>query len=145
MLGAELVLEPGTSVELDVEETHEHALLVDSGSAVFEGQDLAEHQLGYAAPGRLTLRLVAGPERSRAILLGGEPFDEEIVMWWNFVGRSHEEIIEFREAWQEQITHDGAVVADGRQVADGRFGNTGHRLPPIPAPEMPHVRLKGRR
>ena len=33
------------------------------------------------------------------MLLGGEPFEEEIVMWWNFIGRSHEEIVEQREAW----------------------------------------------
>ncbi len=145
LLGAELLLEPGTSLELDVEESHEHALLVDTGSATFEGQEVGQHTLGYADPGRLTLHLVAGPERTRVVLLGGEPFDEEIVMWWNFVGRSHEEIVEFREAWQEQITRDGEVVGDGREVATGRFGNTGHPLPPIPAPDLPHVRLKGRR
>ncbi len=145
LLGAELVLEPGVVIELDVEPTHEHALLVDVGSVVFEEQHVAEHQLAYADPGRLTLRLTAGPERTRVVLLGGEPFDEEIVMWWNFVGRSHEEIVAFREAWQAQIVRDGALVTDGRAVADGRFGNTGHELAPIPAPELPHVRLKGRR
>ncbi len=145
LLGAELLLEPGTSVELDVEESHEHALLVDTGSAVFEGREVAERELAYADPGRLTLRLTAGPSRTRVVLLGGEPFEEEIVMWWNFVGRSHEEIVEFREAWQAQITRDGEIVGDGRQVADGRFGNTGHPLSPIPAPDLPHVRLKGRR
>ena len=145
LLGAELQLEPGTAVELDVEEGHEHALLVDAGSAVFEDQEVVERELAYVGPGRLTLRLTAGPERTRVVLLGGEPFEEEIVMWWNFVGRSHEEIVEFREAWQEQITRDGEVVADGRKVADGRFGNTGHSLAPIPAPDLPHVRLKGRR
>ena len=33
------------------------------------------------------------------MLLGGEPFEEEIVMWWNFVGRSQEEIEEARADW----------------------------------------------
>ncbi len=145
LLGAELQLEPGTAVELDVEEGHEHALLVDTGSAVFEEQEVVERELAYVGPGRLTLRLTAGPVRTRVVLLGGEPFEEEIVMWWNFVGRSHEEIVEFREAWQGQITEHGQVVADGRKVSDGRFGNTGHSLAPIPAPDLPHVRLKGRR
>ena len=41
----------------------------------------------------------AGEEPAIAVLLGGEPFEEEIVMWWNFIGRSHEEIVEQREAW----------------------------------------------
>ena len=68
-------------------------------------------------------------------------------MWWNFVGRSHEEIVEYRRAWQEQITGpDGAVRDDARSVADGRFGIVaGDRLAPIPAPALPHARLRQRR
>ena len=68
------------------------------------------------------------------LLLGGPPFGEAIVMWWNFVGRTHEEIVGFREEWQAQIR-------DGRQV-DGRFGVVDLDMDSIPAPEMPHVRLK---
>jgi quercetin 2,3-dioxygenase len=145
LLGAEIVLEPGTEVELDVEPAHEHAFLVDTGSVRVGNQEIAEHELAYAEAGPFVLRLTAGSERTRLVLLGGEPFAEEIVMWWNFVGRSHDEIVEFREAWQAQINPDGVPVTDGRKVADGRFGNTGHPLSPIPAPELPHVRLKGRR
>ena len=37
---------------------------------------------------------------ARTILLGGPPFTEQIIMWWNFVGRTHEEIVEFREQWE---------------------------------------------
>ena len=80
------------------------------------------------------------------MLLGGTPFGESIVMWWNFVGRSHEEIVGFREEWQAQITRDGAVVDDSQEVSDGRFGVVvGDHLPPIPAPPMPNARLKERR
>lgn len=146
LLGAELVIAPGTSVSLQVEAGFEHGLLVDRGVVHADGQEIKEHRLGYRPPGpeRLDLRSV-GDEPARLILLGGEPFGEEIVMWWNFVGRSHEEVAAFREVWQAQITRDGAVVTDGRRVADGRFGNTGDPLPPIPAPALPHVRLKARR
>ena len=74
----------------------------------------------------------------RLILLGGPPFGEPIVMWWNFVGRSHEEIVAFREEWQQQIV-DGSLT-------DGRFGiPVDDHLPPIPAPELPNARLKERR
>ena len=45
----------------------------------------------YLGTGRRSLRLPAD-EASRLLLLGGEPFEEQIVMWWNFVGRSGEEI-----------------------------------------------------
>ena len=62
-------------------------------------------------------------------LLGGLPFEEPLVMWWNFVGRSHEEIVTAREDWMS-----------GR-----RFGAvTGCAADPLPAPEMPTVRLKAR-
>ena len=64
-------------------------------------------------------------------------------MWWNFVGRSHEEIVAFRAEWQRQISDNGHVVADSQEVAAGRFGVVaGEHLRPIPAPELPHVRLK---
>ena len=69
------------------------------------------------------------------MLLGGEPFEEEIVMWWNFIGRSHEEIVEQREAWN----------GDGLAFEPPRFGVVrdfdGDRLL---APPMPNTRLKPR-
>ena len=42
----------------------------------------------------------SAPDGALIFLLGGEPFEDDIVMWWNFVGRSHEEIVEAREAWE---------------------------------------------
>jgi redox-sensitive bicupin YhaK (pirin superfamily) len=56
---------------------------------------------------------------SRAVLLGGEPLEEELVMWWNFVGRSRDEISTAYEAWQQQSP---------------RFGRVASALPRIPAP-----------
>jgi redox-sensitive bicupin YhaK (pirin superfamily) len=145
LLGAELLLEPGTTLTLEVEAAYEHGVLGDAGSVTLDGQPLARNDLGYAAPGRSTLELVAGPEPTRLLLLGGEPFGEAIVMWWNFVGRSHEEIVGFRDEWQAQLTRDGAVVGDSQELADGRFGIVvDDHLPPIPAPPLPNARLKER-
>ena len=83
----------------------------------------------------------------RLLLLGGAPFGEAIVMWWNFVGRSHEEIVGFRAEWQQQITADGTVVRRlPGLVSPGRFGVVpDDHLPPIPAPPLPNGRLKERR
>ena len=101
----------------------------------------------------------------RLLLLGGPPFGEPIVMWWNFVGRDHDEIVGYREEWQAQVLEpDGqsvspddagglreesepqCVVRDGQLVRDGRFGRViGDHLPPIPAPPLPTVRLRERR
>jgi hypothetical protein len=65
---------------------------------------------------------------ARALLLGGAPFGEEIVMWWNFVGRSHDEIVALREAWQNESDRFGRV--------EGYHGNEG-KLFRLPAPPLP--------
>jgi hypothetical protein len=60
------------------------------------------------------------------LLLGGEPFEERLVMWWNFVGRSGEEITRYTEQWADRDERFGEVVGyDGpRQDAPP--------LPPLP-------------
>jgi len=146
LLGAELLLEPRTDLALDVDPAFEHGVLVDSGILAVAGQETKQNELIYVPPGSPQLALAAYDEPVRLLLLGGEPFGDSIVMWWNFVGRTHDEVVAFREEWQAQITADGAVVADSQDVSGGRFGVVvGDHSPPIPAPEMPHVRLKQRR
>lgn len=39
---------------------------------------------------------------SRLLLIGGEPFGEDVLMWWNFVGRSHQEIADARADWENR-------------------------------------------
>lgn len=147
LLGAELELEPGARVQLDLDPTFEIGLLVDRGQVTTRHGSIARYELGYFAPGSTTLTLTAGDEPTRIVLLGGPPFGEEITMWWNFVGRSHEEIVGYRQEWQAQITDaSGQVLPDSQAVAPGRFGIVrDQHLPPIPAPVMPNVRLRPRR
>jgi redox-sensitive bicupin YhaK (pirin superfamily) len=141
LLGAELVVAAGTTLVLDVDAAHEHGLLLDRGVAVVDGQEGKPGELVYAAPGRDRLT-VEVHEDVRALLLGGPPFGESIVMWWNFVGRTHEEVVAFREEWQAQV--DG--VSDSQDVRPGRYGVVvGDHLPPIPAPPLPNARLRERR
>ena len=135
LLGAELCLDAGATVDLDVDADFEHGVLVDTGVAVVCGQETKPGDLAYVAPGRTGLRLSAGSEPVRVLVLGGTPFGESIVMWWNFVGRSHDEIVGYREEWQAQITSG----------SDGRFGVVDDPRAPIPAPPMPNARLRERR
>ena len=133
ILGAEVVLEAGAEVALDVEPAFEHGVLVDLGPVVVDDTELKPAELGYLAPGRDRVVLAnPGPESARLMLLGGEPFAEQIVMWWNFVARSHEEIVEFREAWESGSDRFGRVEGyDGQPQR-------------IPAPPMPNVRIRPR-
>ena len=138
LLGAQLDLPAGASVELPVDPAFEHGLLVDAGAPRLDGVPVPLRHLGVVPVGSASLRIDAGDEPLRAILLGGVPLGESIVMWWNFVGRSHEEVVAFREQWQRE------VIA-GTDAA-GRFGHIdgwpdGSALP---APELPNVRLRPR-
>ena len=146
LVGAELLIEADTVLDLDVDPAHEHGLLVDAGSVVVEGTPGSASDLVHVPAGCATLRVEAGEEPVRALLLGGEPLGEAIVMFWNFIGASHEEVAAFREEWQAQITRDGAVVGDSQDVADGRFGIVlDDHLAPIPSPALPNARLRERR
>ncbi|HWM72443.1 MAG TPA: pirin family protein [Nocardioides sp.] len=138
LLGAEILLDPGTRLPLDVDPAFEHGVLVDAGVVSVGETEAKPAELAYVPTGSKRLELRSYDEPVRLLLLGGPPFDEPIVMWWNFVGRSHEEIVAFREEWQAQIVA-GALT-------DGRFGiPMGDVLPPIPAPELPNARLRERR
>jgi len=134
LLGAELVLEPRAEVRLDVDPAFEHGILVDTGAVGVEGLELARADLGYVGTGAADLTLTnLTDEPARVVLLGGEPFDEEIVMWWNFVGRSHDEIEQFRDEWQAGADRFGAVQGYTGDVAR------------LPAPPLPNARIRPRR
>lgn len=137
LLGAEVVVEPGASVRLDVDPAFEHGVIVDEGTVELEGSALARAELGYLAPGSsvLTLRN-PGPGRTRMLLLGGPPFGEQVVMWWNFMGRTHDDIVEYRASWQAGLQHGSEQFG----VVDG-YSKPGFRLP---APELPNARLQPR-
>ncbi len=133
LLGAELVLDPGARLVLDVSPGFEHGVLVDEGPVLLGDAELARTELGYLGPGPATLTLAnPGGRPARVMLLGGEPFPEPVVMWWNFIGRTHEEIAGYREEWETGSARFGQVEG---------YGGAVQRLP---APPLPSVRLKPR-
>ena len=144
LLGAQVDLPAGGTVDLPLDPAFEHGVLVDAGPAHVDvaGTDAATEvgwaQLAYLEPGHERLRLRADADPVRVVLLGGVPFGEELVMWWNFIGRSHDEVVEFRRRWQSDVID--------RNDPDGPFGTVaGYDGRPLPAPELPTVRLKPRR
>jgi redox-sensitive bicupin YhaK (pirin superfamily) len=131
LLGAQVDLRPGAKITFDVDHSFEHGVLLDQGSVEAGGVTLGEADLWYQSPGHDSLTLTnRGDGPARVLLLGGPPFGEQLVMWWNFVGRSHDDIAEYREMWQAQDDRFGAVS-----------GYPGSRLP---APPLPNARLRPR-
>ena len=137
LVGAQVDLPAGASVDLPIDPGFEHGLLVDAGHAHLYGVEVPRAHLGYAAPGRSSLRIAAGDAPLRALLLGGEPLGESIVMWWNFIARDHDEIVALREQWQSDVV-EGGTDAGRFGIVDGWSGQA------LPAPVMPDVRLKPR-
>ena len=133
LLGAQLDLEAGARVTLDVDPAFEHGVLCDQGAVAMDGAALAVGDLGYRGTGSSALVLQNdGDQAGRVLLLGGTPFTEQLVMWWNFVGRSHDEIAEYRRQWEEADERFGALY--GYQGTPAR----------LPAPALPTTRLRPR-
>ncbi|MEO8382124.1 MAG: pirin family protein [Acidobacteriota bacterium] len=98
-LGAEVRVHPHGTLEMPLEVTHEHALFVLAGEAMLEGQPLDVNTLYYLGPGRASVDLQS-TNGARLLLLGGVPFPEPVLMWWNFVARTPGEIAAAREEWE---------------------------------------------
>ena len=141
VLGAEVRLPAGSVWSPPVPAGFELGVLVDRGRITVEGVPVEPARLAALPAGRERLDLTVLPgEDARLLVLGGEPLREPIVMWWNFVGRDHEEIVAAREDWQRQVAEERAADA-----ADGRYGphpEAWHDV--LAAPELPTVRLRPR-
>lgn len=98
-------------------------------------------RLVYRPPGSSDLELLAGTEQARVLVLGGEPLAEQIVMWWNVIGRSHEEIVEFRARWMDERPRPDCPGGERRPY--GTFPSSWAET--LPAPDLPHARLTPRR
>ncbi|MBO0812922.1 MAG: pirin family protein [Microlunatus sp.] len=129
LVGAQLELRPGTGI-VDLDPQFEHGLMVLDGTVRVDGRTLPPGALLYLGLGTDGIELAA-ESAARMILLGGRPFGSELIMWWNFIGRSHEDIVEARQDWEDHSDRFGVVASHGQDR--------------IPAPPMPTTILKPRR
>jgi redox-sensitive bicupin YhaK (pirin superfamily) len=103
----------------------EYAIFVAAGQGGVEGIRMDPGQLLYLPPGRHEAA-IAAPAGSTLILLGGEPLRERLLMWWNFVARTPEEIAAATESWRA-----------------GDFGAVGaYQGEPMAAPPLDAARLR---
>jgi len=123
--GAQLRAGRPTRGQLSLDPGHEHMIFAVTGQARAAGTELSPGSLLYLGTGRdlVTLAAAAG---STLLLLGGEPLDEPLLMWWNFVGRTPEEIVTAARDWTQST----------------RFGQvTGYHGRPLPAPPVDRMSL----
>ncbi|MFI7741375.1 pirin family protein [Kocuria rhizosphaericola] len=149
LLAAEATLEAGARLELELDPSFEHGVLLDAGDLSLNGAPVPVDHLAYLPTGQGSVVLEAGLNPVRLLLIGGEPLGEQIVMWWNFIGRSHEEVVAYRAAWQAEIDAEPGPAPAGGSYPDGapypRFGPYPDGQPaPLPAPALPTVQLRPR-
>ena len=116
IVGLDVQIYPKSEFELDLNPGFEHALLVLSGDGSFEQSELEERMLYYLGTGRSSLSITSRAG-SRLILIGGPPFPETILMWWNFVARTPEEISQARADWEAHRRFGQVAGEHGARLA----------------------------
>jgi redox-sensitive bicupin YhaK (pirin superfamily) len=128
LMGVELVLEPGT-YKIPVDAVMEHGLMPVERDVVVAGQRMEISSLHYFEVGKAELEIIVS-KTATMVLLGGEPLQEKILMWWNFIGRTHEDIALARSQWNKREDRSASF--------EDNVGGW------IPAPDLPSVHLKPR-
>jgi quercetin 2,3-dioxygenase len=138
LVGIELDLRAGSSL-WSLRPDFEYAVYVISGAVTIHSATASGISLDLPArEGQLVdlrahgdeIRLEV-PRSARALLLGGEPIGEPLYMWWNFVGRSREEIAQAAKDWAAYVETGARSTADTE-----RFTRVASSLAPIAAPAL---------
>jgi redox-sensitive bicupin YhaK (pirin superfamily) len=114
LVGADLVIRPGATT-WPLRTNFEHAIVVLEGEVAVGEQVVRPGQLGYLGLGRDALD-VAALEPARLLLLGGVPFGEQLMMWWNFVARTKEELAQARTQWATYDERFGEVASSLERI-----------------------------
>ena len=108
--GIDLDLRPGPTT-MSLRPDYEHGLVVLTGACSVDGADVAPGHLAYLGVGRDEITLTTD-EPTRALLVGGVPFDEAVLMWWNYVARTRDEITDAHRDWTERAARFGHVDSE---------------------------------
>jgi quercetin 2,3-dioxygenase len=123
LTGVDLTLRRGTTA-VPLSPRGEHAVVPLDGRVRVGAEVVEPGWLALVPAGLEQLPIEVGEAGGRTLVLGGEPLDEPIAMWWNFVARDRDEIT---TAWR-----------DWRDRTD-RFGDVASVLERIEAPRPPWV------
>jgi quercetin 2,3-dioxygenase len=113
-LGVDIALRPGRTA-VPVNAGFEHAILALGHGVSVGGCPLERGRLGYLGVGRQELVVDASAD-ARVLLLGGTPFPEELMMWWNYVARTADEIRSAHQEWDSGTERFGRVASRLRRV-----------------------------
>ena len=114
LVGASLAVPAGTRLELPLREDFEYGVICTHGAAqlqttVEETGTVAPGALLYFGQGRAQLTIATGSTDAGLVLVGGEPLAEPVMLWWNFVARSKEELTRASHDWNTGADYLGEV------------------------------------
>ncbi len=103
-------------LELPLHPEYEHAVIVLNGDCSINGEPLQERVLYYLGTRRFSASFTSN-SGGRLLLIGGLPFPEKILMWWNFVARTPQEIADARNDWEAHRRFGDVSAYNGPRMA----------------------------
>jgi len=125
ILGAEVIVHPTQTLTKELQYPFEHAVLLLDGDCALEKQELSFNTLYYLGPCRESLE-IKSQSGCQLLLIGGPPFPSKILMWWNFVARTPEEIRQARADWDAMRRFGEVTGTDLQRLSSpdlARFAN----------------------
>ncbi len=98
LLGVDIALQRATTLEVPLDPVFEHAALVLEGEVSIAGESAGPGMLVYLGSARDAVSLHCTAP-ARMVLIGGAPFGEDILLWWNFVARTQQELADAVHDW----------------------------------------------
>lgn len=133
LVGVGIRIPAGRTVSLPLEERFEHGLLsLGEGVTVSPDVPLQRGGIAYCPVGTPQIQVTAKTD-AWVVLIGGEPFEEEVVMFWNFIGDDHDEVQGHRDRWMLERAEEVDRSQFGTVVDDAN--------PPLASPRLPEVEL----
>ncbi len=131
LVGLDLTAQGTADTALALAPHFEYGAMVLRGNATVDDEALTPGELLYFAPGADHMRIRCNAE-TQLLLLGGTPFGESTLLWWNFVGRTQQDMEQALADW-----HAGSQ----------RFGTVrpGSMAEALAAPSLAGVQLRANR
>ncbi|WP_431824407.1 pirin family protein [Burkholderia sp. F1] len=98
MVGLDFASDGPARLAMPLDPAFEYAVFALTGDVAVDGAALEPNVLLYLGTGRDRLELTT-EAAARFIVLGGAPFEEDLLIWWNFVARSPAEMVAAADAW----------------------------------------------
>lgn len=115
------------AIGIDLQPGFEYGFMLLYGLAEIGNESVQTGELLYLAPGAeaLQIRLDAN---SRLLMVGGEPIDPPLI-WWNFVAKTQDELMQAIQDWNERTSRFPPPVP-------------GSNAPELKAPAIESIRIK---